>query len=39
MRKVIIKLNNSLIGRTEMTTEDIRKAEKAGFTVVEKLNK
>lgn len=39
MRKVIVKLNNSTIGITEMTISEIRKAESAGFTVVEKLNK
>lgn len=39
MRKVIVKLNNSTIGRTEMTTEEIRHAEMAGFTIVEPLNK
>ena len=39
MRKVIVKLNNSTIGITEMTIPEIRKAESAGFTIVEKLNK
>ena len=39
MRRVIIKLNNSAIGITEMTISEIRKAESAGFTVIEKLNK
>ena len=38
MRRVIIKLNNSTIGITEMTILEIRKAESAGFTVIEKLN-
>ena len=39
MREVIIKLNDSTIGITEMTVLEIRKAESAGFTVIEKLNK
>lgn len=39
MKKVIIKLNNSVIGITEMTILEIRNAESAGFTVIEKLNK
>ena len=39
MRKVIVKLNNSTIGKTEMTTEEIRHAEMAGFTIIESLNK
>ena len=36
MRRVIVKLNNTTIGRTEMTTTEIRKAENAGFTVISK---
>ena len=36
MREVIIKLNDSTIGITEMTILEIRKAESAGFTVIEK---
>ena len=39
MRRVIIKLNNTTIGITKMTVLEIRKAESAGFTVIEKLNK
>ena len=39
MRRVIIKLNNTTIGITEMSILEIRKAESAGFTVIEKLNK
>ena len=39
MREVIIKLNNTAIGITKMTVLEIRKAESAGFTVIEKLNK
>lgn len=36
---VIIKLNGVTIGATTMTTEEIRKAEKAGFTILRKENK
>lgn len=39
MRKVIVKLNNSTIGRTEMTIAEIRHAEMAGFTIIETLDK
>ena len=39
MRTVMIKLNNTTIGITEMTISEIRKAESAGFTIIEKLNK
>ena len=39
MRRVIIKLNDIAIGITEMTILEIRNAEFAGFTVIEKLNK
>lgn len=31
---VIIKLNGYYIGETTMTTEEIRKAEDAGFTIL-----
>lgn len=34
MKKVIIKLNNILIGETEMSPIEIHKAELAGFTVI-----
>lgn len=39
MRKVTVKLNNTTIGRTTMTTEEIRHAEMAGFTIIESLDK
>ena len=39
MRRVIIKLNNTTIGITEMTVLEIRKAESAEFTENKKLNK
>lgn len=39
MRKVTIKLNNTTIGKTEMTMEEIRHAEMAGFTIIELLDK
>ena len=39
MRRVIVKLNNTTIGRAEMTTTEIRQAEKAGFTIIESLDK
>ena len=39
MRRVIIKLNNATIGKTEMTVKEIRQAEMAGFTIIETLDK
>lgn len=39
MREVIVKLNNVVLGKEVMTVEEIRKAEAAGFTVLDKLNK
>ena len=39
MRRVIVKLNNTTIGKTEMTTTEIRHAEMAGFTIIESLDK
>lgn len=39
MRKVTIKLNNTTIGKTEMTVEEVRRAEMAGFTIIELLDK
>ena len=39
MRRVIVKLNNTTIGKTEMTVEEIRHAEMAGFTIIESLDK
>ena len=34
MKKVIIKLNGVYIGSTEMTKDEIRSAECAGFTIL-----
>ena len=38
MKKVTIKLNGVYIGSTEMTVEEIRKAENSGFTIISKVN-
>jgi hypothetical protein len=36
MRKVLVKLNNEIIGTVDMTTEEIKRAEYNGFTIIEK---
>lgn len=37
MKKVVVKLNNEVVGVTKMTVEEIRRAEKSGFTIIENV--